>query len=191
MTKLQVRWFKRRTLTIGPVELEVMNPVADDVMDVKGSVLDAMLSEAERLMRERKGDFVIITGESPETKYVIGEGVRDRTATRQLSHTPKKLLRLAVIRTGTLSSVQSEGMARLNLSSLEWYDAPPDTYVFDGPLKAEDDVEYVVLQLEDGVRVIRGPRLSRLLLSLRPPVSQDQESQGSESEQDESNTPEE
>ena len=72
MTKLQVRWFKRRTLTIGPVELEVMNPVADDVMDVKGSVLDTMLSEAERLMRERKGDFAIITGESPETKYVIG-----------------------------------------------------------------------------------------------------------------------
>lgn len=191
MAKLQIKWFKRRMLTIGPVELEVMNPVADDTVEVSGNVLDAMLSEADKLMRDRKGDFAIITADSPETRYVIGEGVRDRVGTRQLSFLPKRLLKLAVIRLGSLSSVQTEGMAKFSLSSLEWYDAPPDTYIFDGPLKAEDDVEYVVFQLEDGVRVVRAQRLARLLLSLRPPVSQDQESQGDESGGGEGSSPEE
>ncbi|MGC9112848.1 hypothetical protein [Acidilobus sp.] len=190
MAKLQVRWFKRRTLTIGPVELEVMNPVADDTVEAGGNVLDSILTEADKLMRDRKGDFVIIVGETPETKYIIGEGVRDRAGTRQLSALPKRLLKLAVIRLGSLSSVQTEGMAKFSLSSLEWYDAPPDTYIFDGPLKTEDDVEYVVFQLEDGVRIVRAPRLARLLLSLRPPVSQDQESQGDGSEEGEGSSPE-
>ncbi len=191
MAKLQVRWFKRRTLTIGPVELEVMSPVAEESVNAEGSVVDAILSKADELLRKRKGDFVIVSGEAGETTYVIGEGIKDRSGTRLLSGVPQRLLRVAVIRMSSLSQVQSEGMAKFDLKSLEWYDAPPETYVYDGPLKAEDDVEYVVLQLEDGIRILRAPRLSRLLLSLKPPTEQAQEYQSDENGEDESNSHEE
>ena len=179
MAKLKVMWFMRRSVVVGPVELEALVPIEASEVDAQGRPLDAVLSAAEQLMRSRRGDFAVIEGEGPEARYVVGEGVKDRTGTRLLAPGPRRLLKVGVIRLGQLAQVVKEGQATFSLQGVEWYDAPPDTYVYDGPLKAEEDVEYVLLQLDGGdVRVIRAPRLSRLLLSVTPPTEQGQEAPG-------------
>ncbi len=179
MVRLRVVWFARRNVVIGPVELEALVPLEESQLEVQGRALDAVLAAAEDVMRSRRGDFALIEGEGPEARYVVGEGVKDRTATRLLAPGPRRLQRVGVIRLGQLAQAVREGQAVFRLQAVEWYDAPPDTYVYDGPLKAEEDVEYVLLQLEGGdVRVVRAPRLSRLLLSVTPPSEQGQGSPG-------------
>ena len=190
MAKLRVTWYTRRSLVVGPVELETLVPTETSELEVPGRPLDAVLTAAEQLMKSRKGEFALIEGEGPDTKYVVGEGIKDRSGTRLLAPGPRKLLRVGVIRLGQLSQVVKEGQATFSLQGVEWYDAPPDTYVYDGPLKAEEDVEYVLLLLDGGdVRVIRAPRLSRLLLSVTPPTEQGQGAPGGEPSEGEGSTP--
>ncbi len=179
MPKLKVTLFKRGTVTVGPVELEALMKVGEEEVSRSArDVLDAIISETSELLAQRRADLFIVEGESGDTKYVIGEGVKDRSGTRLISFRPQRLVRLGIIRLPELQrAIQGEGYAKLNLNSIEWYDVPPDIYVYDGPIKAPDDVEYLVLQLEDGFRVLRAPRLSRISLSLQPPTEQDQGSQ--------------
>jgi hypothetical protein len=192
LARVKVTWFKRRTVTIGPVEVEALAPSGAEEVEVQAKGVDAALQVAESAMKSRKGDFAVIEAEGGETRYVIGEGIKDRTGTRLLSPTPQRLTRVGVLRLQHLSQAQQEGLERLTLNSVEWYDAPPDTYLYDGPMKAEEDVEYVLLQFEGGqLRIIRAPRLSRLLLSLRPPSEQVQEAPGGEPSEGEGSSPSE
>jgi len=192
LARVKVTWFKRRTVTIGPVEVEALTPSGAEEVEVQAKGVDAALQVAESAMKSRKGDFAVIEAEGGETRYVIGEGVKDRTGTRLLSPTPQRLTRVGVLRLQHLSQAQQEGFEKLTLNSVEWYDAPPDTYLYDGPMKAEEDVEYVLLQFEGGqLRIVRAPRLSRLLLSLRPPSEQGQEAPGGEPSEGEGSSPSE
>jgi len=187
LARVKVTWFKRRTVTIGPVEVEALAPSGAEEVEVQAKGVDAVLQVAESAMKSRKGDFAIIEAEGGETRYVIGEGIKDRTGTRLLSPTPQRLTRVGVLRLQHLSQAQQEGFERLTLNSVEWYDAPPDTYLYDGPMKAEEDV---LLQFEGGqLRIVRAPRLSRLLLSLRPPSEQVQEAPGGEPSEGEGSSP--
>ena len=176
LAKLRVTLFRRANITVGPVQLEVLERVGAEEVEAEGGVLDSMINEAARLLGEKRADFFLIEGESGETKYVLGEGVKDRSGTRLLYFTPQRLLRVGVLRLqGLQGAVTSQGYAKLDLRGIEWHEVPGEVYVYDGPLKAEEDVEYVVLETEAGVRVVRASRLSRLTLSLRPPTEQAQE----------------
>jgi len=156
LARVKVTWFKRRTVTIGPVEVEALTPSGAEEVEVQAKGVDAALQVAESAMKSRKGDFAVIEAEGGETRYVIGEGVKDRTGTRLLSPTPQRLTRVGVLRLQHLSQAQQEGFEKLTLNSVEWYDAPPDTYLYDGPMKAEEDVEYVLFQFEGGqLRIVK------------------------------------
>ncbi|MGC9072257.1 MAG: hypothetical protein ACP5HK_06155 [Acidilobus sp.] len=192
MVRVRVSWFTRREVVIGPVELEALVPVQAEEVEMQGRALDAIISAAEQATRSRRGDFAVLESEGGETRYVLGEGIKDRTGTRLLYPIPSRLVRVGVVRLGQLSQALREGAASFNLGSVEWYDAPPGTYVYDGPLKAEEDVEYVLFHLENGdIRVIRAPRLSRLLLSVTPPTERGQGSPAGEPSAGEGSSPSE
>jgi len=72
LARVKVMWFKRRTVTIGPVEVEALAPSGAEEVEVQAKGVEAALQVAESAMKSRKGDFAVIEAEGGETK------VRDR-----------------------------------------------------------------------------------------------------------------
>jgi len=176
--KIMIDWYKRTTVSLNEVKFEVLRPIEKEEEETKGDPLNTLYKLGEEKLKKRKGDFFMITIETPESKYVLGEGLKDRT-TRLLYNVPTRLLKVGVIKVGKTKS-GGEGYFILRDEDIEWYDIKEETYIYDGPLKVGEGIEAVVFETSMDRRVIKVQHPSRQRQASQSHDQQNQSSPGSE-----------
>ncbi|MDP8003879.1 MAG: hypothetical protein ACP5I6_00145 [Caldisphaera sp.] len=184
--KITVNWFKREILDLKDLSFEIMKIIDTEEMESKGDPLNTLYKIGEEKNKKRKSEFFIVTIESLETKYVLADGIKDRN-TRLLYNLPSKLLRVGIIRKDKFKA-SNEAYFVLKDNDIEWTDITDDIYIYDGPLKASDDIELVILETDRDRRIIKTQHLSILKLSFQTPVQQDQLSSDNENASDVNNS---
>ncbi|MCE4607455.1 MAG: hypothetical protein F7B61_00645 [Caldisphaeraceae archaeon] len=172
--KITIYWYKRTTVSLNEVKFEVLRPVGKEEEETKGDPLNTLYKLGEEKLKKRKADFFIITIETPESRYVLGEGLKDRT-TRLLYNMPTRLLKVGIIKMGKTKS-GGEGYFILRDENIEWHDIKEEAYIYDGPLKVGEGIEAIVFETSIDRRVVRVQHPSR---QRQASQSRDQQNQSS------------
>ncbi len=151
-----VVWYKLEEVTVGSVAIDLLKPVKKFESVEAGSPIDIMLKIAEQNMKSRAGDyFEIIVEGSDELRQIMGEApshTRERgedPEVRPLYRRPARLLRV-----GILTGQTGENPVGFDMSKARWYRIKGEYYVFEGRIKAPDDVALVILDTDQGRSIV-------------------------------------
>lgn len=147
-----IRVLEPKMVTLGPVVLKCYVPAHEEMeereVELKGAALlkDAAVAEALRLKKSlakrcREGSLVIVEVSAKGFVYRSCWYVKPRSEEKGLLFpSPARLIRLGVFRNG----------------SLEWYkpDSGLEVYVYEGWVDAPNDVKLVIMETEEGSRVL-------------------------------------
>ncbi|AFZ70531.1 hypothetical protein Calag_0789 [Caldisphaera lagunensis DSM 15908] len=184
--KAIVQWFKKETIDLEEISFDGYKLINVEEIESKEDPLNFLYNLAEEKRKEKKGDFFVINVESLETKYVFADGVKDRG--RLLYNIPIKLKRVGLIKKNQLK-MSPEGYFIFKNDDIKWIDISNEIYIYYGTLKANDDIELVVLDTEKDKRIIKTQHLSMMKLSSPTPEQQNQSDHNNENELDEDNNP--
>ena len=171
--KVTIQWFKRDMIDLNDVSFQIYKLISKEENEGKGDPLNVLYKLAEEEKNKKnKGDFFIITIESIETKYVIADGIKDRN-TRLLYNIPTRLNKVGLITKDKLK-LGAEGYFILKNNDIKWIDINEELYVYDGPLKSNEDIELIIFDTDKDRRVIKTQHLSTMKLSFQTPEQQNQ-----------------
>ncbi|MFP3144623.1 MAG: hypothetical protein RXQ93_06385 [Caldisphaera sp.] len=171
--KVTIQWFKRDMIDLNDVSFQIYKLISKEENEGKGDPLNVLYKLAEEEKNKKnKGDFFIITIESIETKYVIADGIKDRN-TRLLYNIPTRLNKVGLITKDKLK-LGPEGYFILKNNDIKWIDINEELYVYDGPLKSNEDIELIIFDTDKDRRVIKTQHLSTMKLSFQTPEQQNQ-----------------
>jgi hypothetical protein len=171
--KVTIQWFKRDMIVLNDVSFQIYKLISKEENEGKGDPLNVLYKLAEEEKNKKnKGDFFIITIESIETKYVIADGIKDRN-TRLLYNIPTRLNKVGLITKDKLK-LGPEGYFILKNNDIKWIDINEELYVYDGPLKSNEDIELIIFDTDKDRRVIKTQHLSTMKLSFQTPEQQNQ-----------------
>ncbi|MEB3787236.1 MAG: hypothetical protein GSR78_00610 [Desulfurococcales archaeon] len=151
-----VVWYKIEEVTVGNVTIDLLKPVKKFESVEAGSPIDVMLKIAEQNMKSKAGDyFEIIVEGSDELRQIMGEApshTRERgedPEVRPLYRRPARLIRVGVL-TGQIGDNPME----LDMSKARWHRIRGEYYVFEGRIRAPENVALVVLDTDQGRSIV-------------------------------------
>lgn len=151
LATFRVRRFNRDTIAIGEVKLGVYRMVEEKIVTESGDPVERMVAILER-EEKMPGDYVVV--QHIESSRVFGESLsKERRSGLLLFPTMTRLKRLAIIRAEDLA--EAEGAYRLKEGALSWIDIAEDVYVYDASVEAPENVVAIILETENGRRMIR------------------------------------
>ncbi|MCE4624342.1 MAG: hypothetical protein F7C35_00550 [Desulfurococcales archaeon] len=195
VVKVKVRWFKRARVKVSGVELDVLKPVKEIEREEVGAPLDVLMRVAEELSTTGGGTFEVeVEG---GVRRVFGEEKAPEPSDSEVSMLfprPARLKSIAVVRFNALEEASEGGVSvfAVKEDKLRFAKVKSELYVYEGRIKAPDDVYLIVLDTDLGRRLVRVPRepiISKLVRPSQPLPGLDGESRSNEHEQGEDNTP--
>jgi hypothetical protein len=157
---LEVRYYKPELKSLGPVLIEVYRLAKIEPLELgaitPGDAVDRVYDILANVVeRYRSSEFMVV-----EVRAYLKTGeIAAATLTRQPTRTmlmmfprPVRLVRLGV---------------KLRENGIRWYRVSEELYVYQGKLELPEDVELVVLDTEEGVRVVTRSEVADQLEELR------------------------
>jgi hypothetical protein len=152
-----IRGYQPEIIEAAGVKLGVLKRVKEDwnekVLRSRQGPLDALINYATRMTRDkelRDLGYVEVTVEAPG--LVVTHGDRPKYDwTSLLFPSPSKLIRIGVVR----GKSSEGGKYQVTPDDIEWHDVSHgDYYVFEGICEAPSDVLMVILDTENGRRIL-------------------------------------
>ena len=152
-----IRGYQPEQVEVAGVKLGVLKRVKEDwnekVLRSRQGPLDALISYATRMTRDKELQdlgYVEVTVEAPGLVVTHGDRPRYEWA-NMLFPSPSKLIRVGVVRGKTSEG----GKYQVSSGEIEWHDVSGgDYYVFEGSCESPSDVLMVILDTENGRRII-------------------------------------
>lgn len=160
VVKVTVTRFGKSVLEVGPVRLTTLKPIEVSTEHVEGDVIEvlAKISESEALREEVA--YVVVEIAGAGAKLIYGD-TKERGRERALLPRPARLLKVGVVRLGSLKYDPRLGAVVFEEKDVEWHAVEGDVYVFDSRVEVEGDVAFVVLETDLGRAVVKTVDLSK------------------------------
>ncbi len=160
MTQLEVRYYKPELRRLGPLTLEVLRLVRIEPLELSAvtpsdavdRVYDILVNVVERY---RGGEPMVV-----EVRAYLKTGeIAAATLTKQTGHRAVTMLFPRPARLFRIGVGGPEGV--------KWFDVAEDVYVYHGRVELPESVDIVMLDTEEGLRVITRREVEEHLEELR------------------------
>jgi len=159
MLKALLLLYKARTLRLSSVEIDVLEKTSEKSIgsisaDQVDKAYDKLMEVAERVLaevRDKKAYYVAevrLYNDKGEEIAVCGEAMGSRSEAVKLFPAPARLKRVGIVK---------KDVAKQNKFShalINWVTIKEDVYVYEGAIKMDENIEFLILETEKGTTVV-------------------------------------
>lgn len=134
---------KTREKNLGSIDVDQIDKAYDKLMEVAERVLAEVRSKKAYYVAE-----VRLYNDRGEEVAVYGEAIGGKSGAVKLFPAPVKLKRIGIVKKDTAKQ------SRFSYALVNWITVKEDVYVYEGNVKMDENIEFLILETENGPTVV-------------------------------------